>query len=246
MTQTLTRTDQWLADFGDALEQGDTERAAGMFGEQSFWRDLIAFSWNIVTVEGPAGVKDLLDGTLATTRPTGWRTSEEPTEADGITEAWIEFETAVGRGIGLLRLRDGKAWTLLTALYELTGHEEPPRGRRPMGAEHGANRDRQTWLERLEREAAELGYDDPARRASSSAAARAASRSAPGCASSACRRSSSTSTPPRRPVAQAATSPSACTTRSGTTTCRTSSSPRTGRCSRRRTRSPTGWRCTRG
>ena len=158
MTQTRTTTDQWLADFGEALEQGDVDRAAGLFGEQSFWRDLIAFSWNIVTVEGPAGVRGLLEGTLATTRPTGWRTTEEPSEGDGVTEAWIEFETAVGRGKGHLRLRDGKAWTLLTTLYELKGHEEPARERRPLGAEHGANRGRQTWLERREREAAELGY----------------------------------------------------------------------------------------
>ena len=162
MTQTLTTTDQWLAEFGEALEQGDIDRAVEMFGEQSFWRDLVAFSWNIVTVEGRAGVRSLLEGTLETTRPTGWRTTEEPTEADGITTAWIEFETAVGRGNGLLRLRnDGagwKAWTLLTALYELKGHEEPAGGRRPMGAEHGANRDRSTWLERRQQEAAELGY----------------------------------------------------------------------------------------
>ena len=27
-----------------------------------------------------------------------------------------------------------------------------------MGAEHGVNRDRSTWLERREQEAAELGY----------------------------------------------------------------------------------------
>ena len=137
---TASPADHWLAEFGQALEQGDIDRATGMFADQSFWRDLVAFSWNIVTVEGPAGVRGLLEGTLETTRPTGWRTTEEPTEADGIVTAWIEFETAVGRGNGLLRLRDGKAWTLLTALYELKGHEEPAGFRRPMGAEHGANR----------------------------------------------------------------------------------------------------------
>jgi putative flavoprotein involved in K+ transport len=168
MTETLERSptevgagarvDVWLSEFSDALTAGDVERAAGMFGEQSFWRDLIAFSWNIVTVEGPAGVKELLDGTLATTQPTGWRTTEEPTEAGGLIEAWIEFETAVGRGKGHLRLRDGKAWTLLTTLYELKGHEEPAFGRRPLGAEHGVNRDRHTWLEQREREASELGH----------------------------------------------------------------------------------------
>jgi putative flavoprotein involved in K+ transport len=158
MTQTLTRTDQWLASFGEALEQGDVDRAAGMFGEQSFWRDLVAFSWNIVTVEGPNGVRDLLAGTLENTKPTGWRVTEEPTETDGLTEAWIAFETAVGRGSGHLRLRDGRAWTLLTALDQLNGHEEPARDRRPLGTEHGANKGRRTWLERREREAVELGY----------------------------------------------------------------------------------------
>ena len=50
----------------------------------------------------------------------------------------------------------------------------------------------------------------------------------------------------RGPVTPGATATSrcACTTRSGTTTCRTSIPRRTGRSSRRRTRSATGWRCT--
>src|SRR5215204_4734546 len=142
MTETLTTpprtTDAWLADFSDALAARDVDRAAGMFADHSFWRDLIAFSWNIVTVEGPAGVRELLQETLESTDPSGWRTTEEPTEADGVTEAWIQFETAIGRGSGLLRLRDGKAWTLLTTLHELKGHEEAARYARPKGVEHGA------------------------------------------------------------------------------------------------------------
>src|ERR1700709_616866 len=98
MTQTLTRTDQWLADFGEALEQGDVDRAAGMFADDGFWRDLVAFSWNITTGEGPAGGRGPRAGTPAGTKPTGWHTTEEPAEAGGVTEAWIGFETAVGRG----------------------------------------------------------------------------------------------------------------------------------------------------
>ena len=101
----------------------------------------------------------MLDATLAHPRPHGFRTTEPPTETEGVIEAWIEFETAVGRGRGLLRLRDGKAWTLLTALYELKGHEEPRADERPKGAEHGADRDRETWLDRRVREGEELGYE---------------------------------------------------------------------------------------
>ena len=50
------RVDAWLADFQDALTARDVDRAAGMFAAQSFWRDLVAFTWNIKTVEGPDGV----------------------------------------------------------------------------------------------------------------------------------------------------------------------------------------------
>jgi putative flavoprotein involved in K+ transport len=153
------RTDAWLAAFEDALTARDVDRAAGMFAATSFWRDLVAFTWNITTVEGPDGVRDLLGATLETTDPRGFRTTEEPTEADGVTTAWIEFETAVGRGRGHLRLQEEgrEAFTLLTTLYELKGHEEPLRERRPMGAEHGANKHRLTWRERREQEEAGLG-----------------------------------------------------------------------------------------
>jgi putative flavoprotein involved in K+ transport len=151
--------DQWLARFEDALARGDAAAAAELFGEDSFWRDLVAFTWNIKTVEGPTGVRDMLEHTLSHTRPSGWHTTEEPTDADGVTDAWIAFETAVGRGTGHLRLRDGKAWTLLTTLVELKGHEEPARGTRPRGVVHGADPERETWLEARRREAEELGYE---------------------------------------------------------------------------------------
>ena len=150
--------DQWLASFDEALTSGDPAAASALFLEDSYWRDLVAFSWNIKTVEGRDGVEDLLKETLARTGPSDWRTSEPPTEEEGVTTAWIEFETEVGRGNGLLRLKDGKAWTLLTALYELKGHEEPRGGERPRGVNHGAIKDRETWLEARRREAEELGH----------------------------------------------------------------------------------------
>ncbi|SHG27229.1 flavin-containing monooxygenase [Geodermatophilus nigrescens] len=160
-TTPATRARAWFADLEDALRARDVDRAAGLFAATSFWRDLVAFTWNITTVEDRAGVADLLTATLDRTDPSGFAVSEEPTEDDGVTTAWFTFETAVGRGRGLVRLveEDGqpRAWTFLTTLYELTGHEEPRGPGRPKGAEHGINRERLTWAERRAREDAELG-----------------------------------------------------------------------------------------
>ncbi len=149
----------WLGRFEQALADGDAVAASELFGDDSFWRDLVAFTWNLKTLEGPAEIRAMLESQLPHVRPTAWRTTDPPSEADGITEAWIAFETAVGRGTGILRLRDGKAWTLLTALGELKGHEEPKGDNRPPGAIHGAHPDRLSWLEMREREARELGHE---------------------------------------------------------------------------------------
>jgi putative flavoprotein involved in K+ transport len=153
-----TEVDQWLERFGAALEQGDAAGAAELFAQESYWRDLVAFTWNIKTVEGHAGITDMLEHTLGRVKPHGWKATEEPTTADGVTDAWVEFETAVGRGRGHLRLIDGKAWTLLTTLDELKRYEQRLGPRRPKGVRHGADPKRETWLEDRQREADELGH----------------------------------------------------------------------------------------
>lgn len=167
MTETLDRTEaaevvtDWLSAFETALAAGDVDAATELFDPDSYWRDLVAFSWNLVTVEGRNGVRDLLSASLDRVRPSGFTVATDlgdPATAGGVTESWIAFETSVGRGVGQVRIRDGKAWTLLTTMYELIGHEEPTSERRPMGAEHGANPDRQSWLERRQAEAEALGH----------------------------------------------------------------------------------------
>ncbi|MGW5515715.1 NAD(P)/FAD-dependent oxidoreductase [Nocardia africana] len=152
------RVETWLREFESALAARDIETAAGMFALDSFWRDLVAFTWNIKTVEGRDGVADMLRARLADTDPRGFHTTEPATEDGGVVTAWIGFETTVGRAVGHLRLTDEGAWTLLTSLRELKGLEENKGPRRPKGAEHGANRARVTWSEERERQERELGY----------------------------------------------------------------------------------------
>jgi putative flavoprotein involved in K+ transport len=114
----------WLAGFSRALAQNDVRAAAAAFADECYWRDLVAFTWNVITCEGRASIAAMLEATLSQVKPGDWKIDEPASSADGVIEAWITFETAAGRGRGHLRLRDGRCWTLLTTLVELKGFEE--------------------------------------------------------------------------------------------------------------------------
>ena len=148
--------------FGAALSRGDIAGAVSCFQDDCYWRDLVTFTWNLHTCEGKAQIADMLGAQLAMAEPAGWKIAdgETATEDAGVTTAWIEFETAVARGIGLVRLVNGKIWTLLTTMAELKGHEEGKGFNRPVGAKHGADKHRPTWKEGRETEARELGYTE--------------------------------------------------------------------------------------
>jgi putative flavoprotein involved in K+ transport len=159
-TTATAEVTQALDDFGRALEAGDIAAATACFQDDCYWRDLVSFTWNLHTCEGKPAIADMLAQQLASTKPTGWQIAEgeTPTTDGGVTTAWITFETAVARGYGLVRLKDGKIWTLLTTMVELKGHEEPAGFNRPLGAKHGAGKHRLSWKEEREAEARELGY----------------------------------------------------------------------------------------
>ena len=164
MTDTLIATkagivESTLRRFGTALEKGDIAGAVACFEPDGYWRDLISFTWNIITLEGAPAIATMLAAQLASAKPTGFRVSpgEGADNSGDVQQAWIDFETATGRGHGHIRIRNGKIWTLLTTLKELKGHEEPFGTSRPKGASHGAATDRKTWAEMREAEAAGLG-----------------------------------------------------------------------------------------
>ncbi|MFT4917289.1 MAG: putative flavoprotein involved in K+ transport [Yoonia sp.] len=160
-TTITDQTQQFLDDFGAALASNDLERTAGMFLDDCYWRDLVAFTWNLKTIEGPDHVREMLNSQLSQAAPSNFKLQEAeiPTEEDGVTTAWITFETAHGAGWGLIRLKDGKIWTLLTALQELKGFEEPKGRDRPIGAEHGAEKNKSSWQERRDHELNTLGIE---------------------------------------------------------------------------------------
>ncbi|MGA3797739.1 NAD(P)/FAD-dependent oxidoreductase [Pseudomonas fluorescens] len=148
----------WVENLNECLVQRDLDGALELFTEECHWRDLLLFSWNIVTLEGKPAIRDMLETRLDQARPERWKLEGEATLNNGVLEGWISLETEAARGKGYVRLKEGLCWTLLTTMRELKGFEEPSGRRRPMGASHGhAHADKRNWLERRRDEEASLG-----------------------------------------------------------------------------------------
>lgn len=161
--------DAWLAAFASALEREDRQALASLFTEDADWRDIVAFTWDFSTAVGPEAIADRLIETNAETRvsqilpdTTRTPTSRVRRAGEEVVEGFHTFETAVGHGTGIVRLReesDGRmlAKTLLTTLQELEGFEERRGARRPHGTAYSRTFGGQNWKDLRE---AERAYAD--------------------------------------------------------------------------------------
>lgn len=149
----------WLDAFERALGSPDTATLDGLFLADSFWRDVLALSWNLQTTAGRATIAQAL--TALAPAPNGFKIAPNRALPRWVTRAGINnieaifnFETAIGRGSGIVRLiadsSDGdrlKAWTLLTALDELKGFEEQLGTSRPRGQAYSRDFRGPNWLD---------------------------------------------------------------------------------------------------
>ena len=170
-----TRVDEWLSDFEDALSGEDAESLASIFHPDCYWRDVLAFTWRITTFRGPEDIASALHSRAGRTGATGFETDRKRAAPRRVVRAGTEcieaifaFETAVGRGDGVVRLIPGpadddrlKAWTLLTALEELAGFEERIGAARPTGDSYSRDFRGPNWLD-LRKAAAAYEDRDPA------------------------------------------------------------------------------------
>ena len=162
-------TVQWLEAFESATRANDARAAAGLFVEDSHWRDLVAFTWHIDTVSGRSQIEAAFAERLPKVRPSRFRLADGRTPPRVVKRAGVEtiealiaFETAGGRGNGVLRLVPDasgtlKAWVLLTALQEIKGHEERIGARRPRGDQWSGGFGGENWMDHRIKSAA---YED--------------------------------------------------------------------------------------
>jgi cation diffusion facilitator CzcD-associated flavoprotein CzcO len=166
--------ENWLAQFEDALAKSDIALLKTLFHAESYWRDVLALSWKLQTINSADAILRELKACAISAAPNAFQIDPDRTAPRRVMragtnaiEAIFKFETAQGRGSGILRLipdaGDGnrlKAWTLLNALDELKGFEERQGRARPRG--HAYSRDFRgpNWLD-LRKAAAEYADRDP-------------------------------------------------------------------------------------
>jgi len=151
----------WLAQLEAALPDADDNALKRLFHPDSYWRDVLAFSWTLQTKNGADAILSELKALAPRAAPRNFRIDPDRAAPRRVTragtpaiEAIFKFETADGRGHGILRLigdaGDGnrlRAWTLLTALEELKGFEEAQNATRPRGQAYSRDFRGPNWLD---------------------------------------------------------------------------------------------------
>src|SRR5260221_4035711 len=148
--QLATSVGHWLASVDIAFARCDDAAWRELFHADSHWRDVLACAWHIRTVSGVESIVRELRGAKARNfRLDASRTAPRAARRAGeeCVEAIFSFETPQGAGAGVLRRKGEKAWTLLTALEELKGHEEGVGNHRPKGWSYCRDFGGPNWLD---------------------------------------------------------------------------------------------------
>ena len=160
---------QWTTSFNDTLKSGKFSDLKSLFLKESYWRDQLSLSWDFHLLSGPEKMISFLENAKQGVR---LKSVEPDTSSEfrgpnltvvdyhgkvNVVQSFLNIETDVGRGRGLVRLlqdkedsNEWKAYTLFTSMHELKGHEETIRARRPRGVEHGGKPGRKNWADRRE------------------------------------------------------------------------------------------------
>jgi putative flavoprotein involved in K+ transport len=166
------RADAWLHDFATALTKMDPGALRELFADDSHWRDIAAFTWDIFQASGLDRVATELQRSAATVVPVNFAL-DPARPAPGVSrfndhevvEAFFTFETQFGRCAGLAYFVEEdagashglRAYVLSTVLRSLHNVVEKYTGEPDPGYGYTPEWPGQTWTEYRARQVA---YED--------------------------------------------------------------------------------------
>lgn len=168
---TLEKTDNaeriataWLSELETSIA-GQDFAAVGesLTADGCWWRDLLTLTWDIATFRGRDDVTVMLEKLVPECTPRDLKLEAGRAEFVDLlgrhtVEALFTFTTDIAVGRGVLRLIDEggrwRAWTVLTSMQDLIGHEEKRTSIKDTAVDiyNTAVRGRETWYEKRERE----------------------------------------------------------------------------------------------
>ncbi|KIK80319.1 hypothetical protein PAXRUDRAFT_158973, partial [Paxillus rubicundulus Ve08.2h10] len=103
----------WFEAFSSAVASSDIAGILDLFLDDGFWKDILALTWDLRTIEGRDGIKNLLENRLVPTGLVNLRLSHEDLRAPEIQRLFpdlvllrlcFEFGTKVGKGTAVCYL----------------------------------------------------------------------------------------------------------------------------------------------
>lgn len=166
------QVETWLAAFNAALQRHDEVAAAKLFLDDGYWRDVLAYQWDLRSLSDPTnfiprlfaegherGVRDFAIDERYT------EPAQQSRSGRNVIEAILKFSTHLGPGNGVLRLQEvpagsgqWRAWGLMTSLQELSSHPERAKDRRPERV--ALRKPGENWADQL-RQNAEFKDEEP-------------------------------------------------------------------------------------
>lgn len=138
----------------------DWKQSINLFDHEGFWKDQIGFHWEFKTVQGHTNLLNFLNQNKERVSSMHNFSIEKDTAQftkgvgnDQLIISFFTFQTDVGRGRGVLRLRQSKdrSWkifALYTTLEEIKDHPALEGQNRAQGVEHGQHIGRTSWKAR--------------------------------------------------------------------------------------------------
>lgn len=161
-----TQVTYWLQSFEGALASNDMAGIQHLWVEDAHWRDVLGLHWDVDTLSGRDNVCKALLRRAKEAKPKNWSLAQGKLQElsvtrseDGVLIALVTFDTETGPCEGVLRLKPDtqgqhglKAWSLMTSLIEIRGHEEKFKKRLETRDKFSRSFLGPNWLERREKE----------------------------------------------------------------------------------------------
>jgi hypothetical protein len=155
---------EWFKSFSASIEAGDVDGISKLFVEESYWRDILALTWDFRTFRGTDRIRRFLTDRLpsAHIKSLKLRPDTVGLQAPFSDLQWIQlmfdFETEVGLASGIIRLvptanGEWKAHCVFTHLEDLKNFPEK------IGALRNTEPNQGNWEEQRRQEAQFEGKD---------------------------------------------------------------------------------------